>query len=79
MHSKIPIIGALLLVSSFASLSAAPATYARKDEMIPMCDGVRLHTRIFNPLSMWPWVQRVCLSKSRCRFRIPNRFRTFPC
>jgi hypothetical protein len=31
--------------------SEPPATYARKDETIPMRDGVRLHTRIFNPLS----------------------------
>src|ERR1700722_20014137 len=44
MHSRIWIFGPLLL----ASLSAQPS-YTRKDEMIPMRDGVRLHTQIFTP------------------------------
>ena len=49
MHSKIRIVGALLLASAFASLSAQPINYTRKDEMVPMRDGVRLYTQIFTP------------------------------
>jgi putative CocE/NonD family hydrolase len=46
MHFKIRIFGILLLASAF--LNAQP-NYTRKDEMIPMRDGVRLHTQIFTP------------------------------
>jgi putative CocE/NonD family hydrolase len=49
MSSKIRIIPVLLLASAFASLNAQPVNYTRKDEMIPMRDGVRLYTQIFTP------------------------------
>ncbi|HTS26812.1 MAG TPA: CocE/NonD family hydrolase [Bryobacteraceae bacterium] len=44
-----PIARTLLLASAFASLYAAPLEYTRRDEMIPMRDGVRLYTQIFLP------------------------------
>jgi uncharacterized protein len=47
MHTRF--IGAVLFASAFASLGAQPISYTRKDEMIPMRDGVRLHTQIFTP------------------------------
>jgi putative CocE/NonD family hydrolase len=49
MRSKIRIVAALLVASLSASLYAQPITYTRKDEMIPMRDGVRLYTQIFTP------------------------------
>jgi putative CocE/NonD family hydrolase len=49
MHSKIRLIGAMLVASAFAYLNAQTITYTRTDEMIPMRDGVRLHTQVFSP------------------------------
>jgi putative CocE/NonD family hydrolase len=43
------VVVALLVTSLSASLYAQPLTYTRKDEMIPMRDGVRLHTQVFTP------------------------------
>ncbi len=49
MPLQIRIFGPLLLASVLASLNAEPLNYTRKDEMIPMRDGVRLHTQVFTP------------------------------
>ena len=47
MLLKIRLIGTLCL--AFASLHAQSIAYTRKDEMIPMRDGVRLYTQVFSP------------------------------
>src|SRR5579872_490872 len=39
----------LLVAFAFATVHAQSITYTRKDEMIPMRDGVALYTQIFTP------------------------------
>ncbi|SPF35632.1 Hydrolase CocE/NonD family protein [Candidatus Sulfopaludibacter sp. SbA4] len=42
-------IAALVIAAAFPPLFAAPLEYTRRDEMVPMRDGVRLYTQVFIP------------------------------